>query len=194
MADEAECVRRDKRSGEALRGSLVRDVHRGLADPGQAIERALRDRPVLEIEIRDAAIGTIRAAHARSDRDDAIRVGERQVAQQQPVRQHEHRVVRGDAEGQDQNRRRGEPAFLDQQAHTEPCIAEAVGDDTERAPIPVDLLHLLDAAERTSSRQARRLRRLPATDVVGLEQIEVGANVRVEVLIQSRAPEQRAYP
>ena len=51
MADEAERVRRDKRSGEALRGSLVRDVHRGLEDSSQAIERALRRRPVLEIEI-----------------------------------------------------------------------------------------------------------------------------------------------
>ncbi len=140
------------------------------------------------------AFGRFAAADARADRDDAIGIGERQVAQQQSVRQHEHRVVRGDAERQHKNRRRGEPAFLDQQAQSEPRIAQAIGDDTERAPIPVDLLHLLDAAERTSSGQARRLGRRSASHVVGLEQIQMGTDVCIEVLVHVRAPEQCAYP
>ena len=78
------------------------------------------------------AFGRSGAAHARSDRDDAIGIGERQVAQQQSVRQHEHRVVRRDAERQHENCRRGEPAFLDQQAQAEARVAQAVGDDAER--------------------------------------------------------------
>ena len=45
-------------------------------------------------------------------------------------------------------------------------------------------LHLLDTPKRASSGQARRLRRRPATHVVNFEQIQMGTDVRVEVLVQ----------
>jgi hypothetical protein len=58
----------------------------------------------------------------------------------------------------------------------------------------MNLLHVLDPAERPSGRHARLLRRQASTLVVGGEQFQMRADFFIEPRVEGAMLEQRSYP
>jgi hypothetical protein len=116
-ADQRKAVPRHERALESLGGVvLVGDVHRLLVGCADAVERRDRRAPVAHVEIRGADGGLLRAiALKHPDLDDAVGLGERQVAQERAVDQGEHEHVHRDADRKRCDGGQGEAPVFHQQ-------------------------------------------------------------------------------
>ncbi len=66
-------------------------------------------------------------------------------------------------------------------------------DPWQPAPVPVDLFHLIDAAERPARRRSRLAGRHTVALVLSCQQVEMCANLLVKVGVEPTSPQERHH-